>query len=64
MVHDSMSNLKIDQRLLGRRGWIRAEELEKELQDLPDVSDKGELVGDAEQGEASPAPDAPTGPSL
>ena len=32
--------LRLDRRLLDRRGWISREELERELAALPDVSDK------------------------
>ena len=56
MVHDSNRNLRLDRRLLHRRGWIPPEELEKELAALPDVSDKGEVVAidiPAESGEES-----------
>ena len=40
MVHKSLASLRLDQRLIRRRGWIDADELEKALGDLPDVSDK------------------------
>jgi hypothetical protein len=48
MVYDGISNLKFDRRLLRRRGWIDAEELEKELADLPDVSDKAQPAAEKE----------------
>ncbi len=56
MNHDSMKALRLDRRLLRRRGWITEEELEKQLSALPDVADKGQ-VGDAAS--EAPAPDAP-----
>ena len=40
MVHKSLESLRLDQRLRRRRGWLSAEEREKELAKLPDVSDK------------------------
>ena len=47
MVHDYTRKLKFDRRLLRRRGWVDPEELEKELADLPDVSQKAQpLEGD------------------
>ena len=39
MSDDDLS-LKLDRRLLRRRGWIDPAELERELEALPDVSDK------------------------
>ncbi|MDX1649717.1 MAG: hypothetical protein R3263_07665 [Myxococcota bacterium] len=44
MVHESMRNLRLDKRLLRRRGWIAPEELEKELEALPDAEPKAERV--------------------
>jgi hypothetical protein len=32
--------LRLDRRLIHRRGWIPAQELERELAALPDASDK------------------------
>jgi hypothetical protein len=44
-VHDDATKqLRLDRRLLGRRGWITGEELDRELGRLPDVGEKGELV--------------------
>ena len=40
MVHKSLRALTLDRRLIRRRGWISAEELEQELAGLPDVSDR------------------------
>jgi hypothetical protein len=48
MVHDSIRNLRLDRRLLRRRGWISPEELERELAALPDVAEKGEIVAEDE----------------
>ena len=40
MDRDSMKRLKLDRRLIGRRGWISRQDLERELSALPDASDK------------------------
>ena len=53
MAYDDNRKLKLDRRLLRRRGWIDPEELEKELADLPDVSHKAQP-----QGEEEPSPDS------
>lgn len=57
MIHDSTRSLKFDRRLLRRRGWVDPEELEKELADLPDVSDKAQPQD--EEGAPSPEPAEP-----
>lgn len=36
--------LRLDRRLVGRRGWIPQEEIEREIAALPDVSAKADLV--------------------
>jgi hypothetical protein len=35
-----MQNLRLDQRLIRRGGWISQEELQRELEALPDVTEK------------------------
>jgi hypothetical protein len=40
MDRESMKRLRLDQRLIRRRGWISKQDLERELSALPDVSDK------------------------
>ena len=40
MNADSTRKLKTDRRLIHRRGWISKSELQKQLDALPDVSDK------------------------
>jgi hypothetical protein len=50
MDRESLQGLRLDRRLIGRRNWIDPEELERELEELPDVSDKvnpSEEVADA-----------------
>ena len=34
-----MSKLRLDRRLTRRRGWISQDDLDSELESLPDVSD-------------------------
>jgi hypothetical protein len=56
-LSDPKQNLRLDKRLIRRRGWIPAEELRRELDALPDVSDKvqpPEEPGDA-AGAGAPA---------
>ena len=70
-MRDGKAQLRLDRRLTSRRGWIAPEELERELDALPDVAEKGEFVdlpgsGDAadeaDADAAAPAEgDAPTG---
>jgi hypothetical protein len=44
-VHDDATKqLRLDRRLAGRRGWIGGDELARELERLPDIADKAELV--------------------
>lgn len=38
------SKYRLDRRLHQRRGWIEPEQLTKELNALPDVSEKGEVI--------------------
>lgn len=40
MDRRSVENMKLDRRLIGRRGWISQEDLQRELAALPDVSRK------------------------
>lgn len=54
-------NLRLDRRLTRRRGWIPREELERELEALPDIADKG-VRGDPEGDEPSEGGSDP-GPS-
>jgi hypothetical protein len=56
-------DLRLDRRLIRRRGWIADEDLERELEALPDVADKG-VRGDPEgDGDPEGGPDPGTGPS-
>ena len=45
MDRESMRRLRLDRRLIRRRGWLSEEDLERELTALPDVSHKIAPVG-------------------
>jgi len=40
MDRRSLENMKLDRRLIKREGWISEEELQRQLEALPDVADK------------------------
>ena len=48
MAEDHTRKLRLDRRLLRRRGWVDPMELEKELADLPDVSHKAQPLDEDE----------------
>lgn len=59
MLRDGKAKFRLDRRLATRRGWISEEDLAKELDALPDVAEKAEVVDlpgvpDAEGEEAAP----------
>ena len=59
MDRESTQRLKLDRRLIRRRGWLSEEELQSELASLPDVSHKiapvgGEPSAPSEQTETLP----------
>ena len=68
MDRESMKKLRLDRRLIRRRGWIRPNELEKELSRLPDVSDKVAPIEEdapgANEADAPPDPDSEAPPSI
>lgn len=43
-MRDGKAHLRLDRRLARRRGWISEGDLNKELDSLPDVGEKGETV--------------------
>ncbi len=47
MDQESIKKLRLDRRLVQRRGWVTAKELKKALDSLPDVSDKLTTLGEA-----------------
>ena len=60
-MSDPNHGLKLDRRLLRRRGWIDPQDLERELEALPDVADK---IQPTDQGEETASPagsDVPSG---
>jgi hypothetical protein len=58
MIDDELRKLRLDRRLVERRGWISREEFERELAQLPDVSGKIAPVEEA-AGREETAPPAP-----
>lgn len=56
-VQESASKFRNDRRLQLRRGWIAPDQVDKDLEGLPDVSDKGELV-ESPQHKGEPAPES------
>ena len=65
MNRQSMQQLRLDRRLIDRRDWISRQELERELEALPDGAHKAMTLGQAED-EAKPTaePPAPSGDPL
>jgi len=55
-----MAKLRLDRRLTRRSSWISQEELDRELADLPDVSDK--IAEIEEAGDDDPAAIGRVGP--
>ncbi len=49
MDRESQRKLRLDRRLIGRRGWIAEKELSKELEALPDAADKQMPPEEAEE---------------
>jgi len=56
MIEPALRKLRLDSRLVGRRGWIGKEDLDRELAALPDVSAKM-----APREEPPASPDAESG---
>jgi hypothetical protein len=63
MDRDSMKQLRLDRRLIRRRGWISDQELAQELESLPDASQNaitlGEAADEAKAPRAATPSDAP-----
>jgi hypothetical protein len=56
MNREATEKLRLDRRLINRPGWISKAELEKNLEALPDVSDKIAPVEEEEEpSKAAPA---------
>jgi len=60
MNRNSLARMRLDRRLMTRRGWIGAAELEHALAELPDVASKATTLGEIE--EASGGRAKPEGP--
>ena len=45
MNRDSLDKLRLDRRLLNRRGWMSSAERARALEELPDVSQKATTLG-------------------
>lgn len=58
MDRRSMERLRLDKRLMHRRGWISPEDLERELSGLPDVADKAAEPESEESDEPKDPPPA------
>ncbi|MGH0037631.1 MAG: hypothetical protein ACQGVK_21585 [Myxococcota bacterium] len=67
MEVESNKKLRLDRRLLRRRGWISPKELDAAFEALPDASDKvappEEATEPAESVESAPAAAAPDSPT-
>jgi hypothetical protein len=63
MNNASISKLRVDRRLHRRRGWIAEDELQRELDALPDVADKiRQLDEDSADTGSAPREAAASGP--
>ncbi len=60
MDQESMRKLRLDRRLIGRRGWVSEQQLQKDLEALPDVSDK-QMPPDEVDGEEASSSDGEPG---
>jgi len=60
MDRKAMQQLKLDRRLLRRRGWIKGDELERALAELPDVSHKIAPPSEDEEPESAEAVETPS----
>jgi hypothetical protein len=54
MIDPALRKLRLDRRMLDRRGWIAREDLERELAALPDAADK--IAPTEEPGEPAESP--------
>jgi hypothetical protein len=57
MIDPALRKLRLDRRMLDRRGWIGRQDLDRELAELPDVSAKIAPAEDAGQAGESPTAD-------
>jgi hypothetical protein len=57
MDRETISKLRLDRRLIQRRGWISPEDLDREIEALPDVSNKA-AADEQVASDATPGPSA------
>ena len=57
-MEDHSSKFRLDRRLQQRRGWIAPDQLDKELNGLPDTSEKAEVIDSPQHKAGEPAPPA------
>ena len=60
MDRKAMQQLKLDRRLVRRRGWIKGDDLERALAELPDVSHKVAPPSEDEESESGEAAQPPS----
>jgi hypothetical protein len=53
MDRDSLEKLRLDRRLIRRRGWIAPDDLDREIDSLPDVAHK---IAPSEKAESTDSP--------
>ena len=58
MDRETMSKLRLDKRLTRRRGWISRDDLDRELEALPDVSSKIAPIEEPDGEPGTPEPEA------
>ena len=61
MNRQSMEALKLDRRLVRRRGWITKEEFARALEALPDVAQKARTLEEEPVPDAEAPPESPAG---
>ena len=58
MNRESLDKLRLDRRLLKRRGWMSDAERQRALEALPDVSSKATTLGaESRENDSAPASD-------
>ena len=58
MNRESLEKLRLDRRLLNRRGWMSDAERRRALEALPDIAAKATTLGaESDEGERAPASD-------
>jgi hypothetical protein len=53
---DAPPQLRLDRRLIGRRGWIGEKELMRSIENLPDVSSKADVIDAPSTKRREPSP--------